>query len=431
MSNLDLVIYTLKFAIPSIFCFLFRSFGLGYKNRSRLILGFFVYASYISIILPTLIMVMGYEQFTHVVSLVLTIGALAALIVSSDPPSKTILLILICAQMNTVVSVLLNMVRDLLGLSYLTLDILMLLVCSVTYLIALRYWVKPLRYIVDNMYHRLTAAMPIPMITTIIIYLIPVYPERNFVVHPMYCTVLMLAVELTFFLYIYMFYRSMQQISTLSAQKLNTDILQLATVSVAERQRLMDEAVYQQSIVTHDCRHFNCMVLELLEQDRSEEAIAFLRQQIQPKLSYHKNYCDNIAVNAAVSYYATLAEEKGITTNIKLQIPNKLAFDSLEFAMAISNLMENAIHGCQALSARVEKQIYFSCRFSCRQVGRLAMEITNPCTADTILNENGSPVSRQEGHGIGTKSVLAFATKYDGELFYHIENNIFSVRMIL
>lgn len=36
-----------------------------------------------------------------------------------------------------------------------------------------------------------------------------------------------------------------------------------------------------------------------------------------------------------------------------------------------------------------------------------------------------------EGHGVGSKSVIAFAKKYDGELLYKIDNNVFQVRLLV
>lgn len=95
--------------------------------------------------------------------------------------------------------------------------------------------------------------------------------------------------------------------------------------------------------------------------------------------------------------------------------------------MALSNLLENAIHGCGYLTAGINKYL----RFDCRCVGRLALEISNPCAGNIRLDENGRPCSPREGHGVGTKSVLAFAVKYNAELFYRIEDGIFTVRMLV
>lgn len=95
--------------------------------------------------------------------------------------------------------------------------------------------------------------------------------------------------------------------------------------------------------------------------------------------------------------------------------------------MALSNLIENAIYGCEALPETAEKHLCFIC---CH-VGRLVLEISNPCGLDTAPDENGWPTSRQEGHGIGTKSILAFAKKYDAEVFCRIEKGIFIVRLLV
>ncbi|HBT63548.1 MAG TPA: ATP-binding protein, partial [Ruminococcaceae bacterium] len=53
------------------------------------------------------------------------------------------------------------------------------------------------------------------------------------------------------------------------------------------------------------------------------------------------------------------------------------------------------------------------------------------CTEGTVLDESGYPLACEEGHGIGSKSVIAFAKKYGGELLYKIENGVFRVRLLV
>ncbi len=95
--------------------------------------------------------------------------------------------------------------------------------------------------------------------------------------------------------------------------------------------------------------------------------------------------------------------------------------------MVVSNLMENAIQACESLPDGANPYL----RFNCRSVGRLLLELENPCTEDTTLDENGFPIAHEEGHGVGSKSVAAFAKKYDGELIYKIENGVFRVRLLV
>ena len=77
----------------------------------------------------------------------------------------------------------------------------------------------------------------------------------------------------------------------------------------------------------------------------------------------------------------------------------------------------------------VNKSTYI--KFICRNVGRLLLEMENPCPEDTTFDENGYPVTLIENHGIGSKSVTAFARKYEGELMYQIENGVFRVRLLV
>lgn len=205
------------------------------------------------------------------------------------------------------------------------------------------------------------------------------------------------------------------------------EYLQLAAGNMSGRLKLMEAASVQNSRAAHDRRHFNNVLLELLEQGKTGEATALLQSQNQVVPQISKVYCENPAVNAAVCHYAGLAEQAGIPAEIALDIPDDVRVDSLELSMAVSNLMENAIQACEKLSGGENSYL----RFTCRNVGRLLLEMENPCGEDAALDENGCPIARAEGHGIGSKSVAAFAKKYDGELLYKIENGVFRVRLLV
>ena len=205
------------------------------------------------------------------------------------------------------------------------------------------------------------------------------------------------------------------------------EYLHLAADNMTQRLKLMEEVSAQNSRASHDRRHFNNILLGLLEQGESKEAVALLKKQNQTVPRISRVYCENPASNAAVCHYATLAEQMGIDTEIELDIPNYLTVDSLELSMVVSNLMENAIQACGKLPLNCAPYL----RFTCHNAGRLLLEIENPCIENTTLDENGYPIAHEEGHGVGSKSVIAFAKKYDGELIYNIENSVFRVRLLV
>ncbi len=205
------------------------------------------------------------------------------------------------------------------------------------------------------------------------------------------------------------------------------EYLQLAAGNMSQRLELMEEVSARNSRAAHDRRHFNNVLLELLEQEKTGEATALLQSQNQMTQKISRIYCENPAVNAAVCHYAALAEQAGISTEIELDIPRDLTVDSLELSMVVSNLLENAIQACGRLDDGTKTHL----RFTSRSMGRLLLEMENPCGSDTALDENGYPLASQKDHGIGSKSVIAFAKKYDGELIYKIENSVFRVRLLV
>ena len=205
------------------------------------------------------------------------------------------------------------------------------------------------------------------------------------------------------------------------------EYLQLAASNMSDRLKLMEEVSEQNSCAAHDRRHFNNMLLELLEQEEIQEAIALLKKQNQIAPKIGKIYCENPVVNAAVCHYAKLAEQSGILAEIELDIPRNLKVDSLELSMVVSNLMENAIAGCLKQSG--SNRLYIN--FICRNMGRLLIEMENTCAEDIPLGDNGYPMTHEENHGLGSKSVIAFAKKYDGELIYQIQNGTFRVRLLV
>lgn len=209
--------------------------------------------------------------------------------------------------------------------------------------------------------------------------------------------------------------------------KNDAQLLQVSANSMAQRLNFMEEVARQNSRAAHDRRHFNNMLLELIEQGESGEAAALLKKQNQVSPKICRVYCENTLINAAVCHYVALAEQNGIKSELDLDIPSDIALDSLELAMVISNLMENAIQACNRLAVEAEKHI----DFTCHNAGRLLLEIENTCDVTTALDESNLPRATEKGHGIGSKSVLAFTKKYDGEIIYGVDKGIFRVRLLV
>ena len=204
-------------------------------------------------------------------------------------------------------------------------------------------------------------------------------------------------------------------------------LLELSGQTMKQRLALMDEAVGQLRVVQHDQRHLQATLLELIQSGETDKAAALLRNQIAALPPKPVRYCENITVNAAVAYYAALAERRGIRCDLRLDIPETLAVSELALSMALSNLMENAIHACDALDPKADRWLHVRAIYT----GQLILEVENPYAGENPLEETGCPAARDEGHGWGGRSVRSFVRVNGGELLYRAENGVFNVRLLM
>ena len=100
--------------------------------------------------------------------------------------------------------------------------------------------------------------------------------------------------------------------------------------------------------------------------------------------------------------------------------------DAIELSTVFANALENAIHGCQALAAD-KRRLSLTCVCS----PSLMIEIANTCDETAIFDTSGIPVSTRSGHGTGTRSIAAFAQKYDAWTSYEMKDGWFTLQIAL
>ena len=235
MTLSQLIVFLLNFYIPGAWSIVYRAAAYGYTSKRRVVLGFIAYTAYVLFVPAFLMTVMSYGRYTHVASVTMTIGSMAVLIFSTDTVGKTIFLQLAQGGMVTVMSVLLKMARTVMGFSYTTLLILLAICSPILFFIGLRYWAKPMRFLVDNIKDSVGSLLILLLLTLAVVSLIPVYPPQYFANHPVFCTLIMVAVEMAFFLYLYTMYRNLQRISALSREEAHMQLLsqEIATYQTA------------------------------------------------------------------------------------------------------------------------------------------------------------------------------------------------------
>ena len=206
----------------------------------------------------------------------------------------------------------------------------------------------------------------------------------------------------------------------------NVNVLRMATLGLEQRIEVMDEYAKKLRVINHDRRHFNAILLEMLNQGEIEEAKKMLETETYRVPRPIRKWCENETVNVAIGHYLSVAEEKGISLISKIDIPKEIEYDSIGLSMMLGNLIENAIQACQQIE-NGEKIIVIKVLHQ----GQFIIELENSCVKKVELDKNGFPTTKKMNHGYGTKSVVAFVKENQGEIVYSVKENRFSVRIIL
>lgn len=418
MTTSQLFVFLLKFYIPAAWSILFRAVAFGYTSKRRVALGFGIYTAYVMIVPALLITLMGYGEYTHVASIVMTLGSMAVLIFSTDTVGKTIFLHLAQGGMITVMSVIINMARTLIGFSYNTLLIILAICSPILFFVGLHFWAKPMRFLVDNIKDSVGSLLVQPLFVLAVVTLIPIYPPQNFANHPVLCTLLMIAVEMAFFLYLYTMYRNLQRISTLSRDEARMELL---SQEISSYQTYLDSA--RQS--RHDLRHHDALLTEYLEHGDIDTALDYLRAHDSAITDGAlKRFCAEPTVNAVLRIYELRATAAKIEFSAVAELPQTLPLDAPEIGCLFSNILENAVHAAENISGGFIK---LTAKID---DGKLLVEMKNSVKCQTEFRGD-LPVSQKPGGGTGTRSILATAKHHGGLARFLQEKTEFFTRVII
>ncbi len=177
----------------------------------------------------------------------------------------------------------------------------------------------------------------------------------------------------------------------------------------------------------HDLRHHMQYVSACIKNnalDQAQEYIFNLTNEITNQTM--KQYCENTSANLVISAYAGRAADADVAMNVKLRLQESLPITESDFCVLLSNALENALNACIAL--RNDGGTPFIKVSGYEKNEKLFLEIINSC--DEHVNfENGLPVTKKKGHGMGVRSICAVVDKYNGIYSFETRDNCFILRL--
>ena len=155
-----------------------------------------------------------------------------------------------------------------------------------------------------------------------------------------------------------------------------------------------------------------------------EAYIASLLQNLQTPSSRIRT--GNSALDAILSTKKALAESKGITVDMEVQISNRLPLEPVDVCVIFGNALDNAIEACDRITEG-EKKISL---VLVQREGKLLCRITNTALSG-ITNVYSTSKKDKENHGFGLVNLRESLEKYDCEPVMDYNDGFFSMKFIV
>ncbi len=212
-------------------------------------------------------------------------------------------------------------------------------------------------------------------------------------------------------------------ITHLYSELIEKSLIEQQSIAYQKQLEIVTHSQEKFKIFRHDMRHHLSVLIELIKREEYTETLNYL-ENVGDYLSMHQEKLStgNTAVDSIVNYMAGVAEQEGIVLNCQIEIPEKLQIAAFDLNGIISNLLDNAIKVVRLLSMEYEKTIYLTMRYT---RGLLFIAVENP------YNIAAQRTAKEQGHGLGLKSVQMAVEKYGGSLNFDSQQQLFRVEIIL
>lgn len=179
--------------------------------------------------------------------------------------------------------------------------------------------------------------------------------------------------------------------------------------------------------IRHDLKQVYAVLSTLLSENKVAEAEEYLSRNYS-EIESMEILIDvgNDFINAILSSKLNRAKALGIT--VRCCVDRSLKFDEADMCVLLGNMLDNAIEACEKCAAPRFVELNIASREE-----QFLIEVANS-VSENVLGENAvlsTTKPNAELHGFGTKSIRQIAEKYDGNVRYFQEGDIFTCEVLL
>lgn len=222
-----------------------------------------------------------------------------------------------------------------------------------------------------------------------------------------------------YFVFVLFYYWEIQKQAIIERERdmLDTQLKQAQIELTSLRQMQQNAQTYR-----HDMRHHFALLQSLAYKEDTEGIKKYL-QTAQSDIDAITpiRFCENETVNLILSSYVSKAKQSEIQLTIDARLPNSIPYSDTELCSLLSNALENAIHACLNISDSNRRSIKL--RLYSKN-NKLCIDIRNSYEIEPVFN-HGLPVSKEKGHGFGTKSMAHIIEKHGGVYQFSVKDGWF------
>ncbi len=213
----------------------------------------------------------------------------------------------------------------------------------------------------------------------------------------------------------------MRDIMTLSIKKFSN----AEALTALEAERLNREVLHAR----HEEKHHLATLAALLENGSIEEARKMIDDLYQaPSTGTNDINSGNAFADAILAQRRTFAQSKGIQVSIDACLDHHLPFKESDFSSILTNLLDNAIEGCEGISdPQIDVRIYPAKSYLC-------IIVKNSVDLDTIQANPNLETRKSDPalHGMGLEIIHEIVQKYNGfTRLYATEDGFFNAHVML
>jgi hypothetical protein len=267
----------------------------------------------------------------------------------------------------------------------------------------------------------------IPVTYTILLYTASRYNLNSIALAPKTVLFALLILSLTLSAYRLILSNFKQTREQLTLQN-EQDLLKTQISAAQVHLKSLKESQEQTIIYRHDMRHHLNLISAFLA-DNNISATQKYIAEVQTTIggTVVDEYCNNYAVNLILHSYLTKAKNNQITVGTQINLPENNTISDMDLCVIFSNAIENAINACLYITDTKERILNIICM---NKNDKLFIQITNSYEG-TLEFINDMPITTEENHGLGTKSIAAVVQKYNGLCSFSADDRMFQSVVIL